>query len=362
VAAVLRRVLNCVLPIILAGLSGVDARSQERVALSELASKVRALNEQLDQPQTLIPVPLRILRSRAALLSELMKSDPGQAVSLAMGAVQAARLASVSQEAANQIESEGEWEGPVAVFAEDNFHEKTSRTQVWLEAGGEQVEVHFAGRAPALLSGQTLRVKGIRLGKHIAATVVEVRPAAAAAASTCGPIGEQKIAILMVEFPNVPFPTSVVTASELHDMYFSNTQSSLDGYWREASYGKTYPSGDVFGPFMLDQYYDFLTQQSAGYQAAVNAADATVDFTVYNHIVVIWPAPGVGGWGGRGSVGCVTVNSPSKGQVLGTVTLMGVGTSQPYQDLVGLVAHEHGHNLGLNECLESAWQCTGYFP
>jgi M6 family metalloprotease-like protein len=347
VGPVLQRVLSFTFPIILAGLSGVAALSQERVPLPELASNVRALNEQLNQPQPFNRDLLGILRSRAALLSELIESDPIQAVSLALPAGQAAGLAAVSQEAANQIESQGEWEGPVAVFVEDNFHEKTSRTRVRMEADGEHVEVHFTARTPALVSGQTVKVRGIRLGKHMAAALAHAGPAPEAA-SACSPIGEQKIAILLMEFPNVPFPTSIITASELHDMYFSTTRNSLDGYWREASYGKTWPTGEVFGPFMLDKYYDVVTQLTEGSQAAINAADASVDFTVYNHVVFMWPAPGFSGWGGRGTLGCVQINSPSKGQILGTEAFMGVGTSQPYDALVGLVAHEHGHNLGLN--------------
>jgi uncharacterized protein (TIGR03437 family) len=152
----------------------------------------------------------------------------------------------------------------------------------------------------------------------------------------------------MIEFPGVAFPTSVVTPAELHEIYFSKTQMSLDAYWRETSYGQTSASGDVFGPFLLNQSYDFFTQQFEGLQAAINAADATVDFTVYNHVVVIWPLPGVSGWGGRGGVGCLTLNSPSKGPFAGTETIMGIGTRQPYQPMVGIAAHEGGHNLGLN--------------
>jgi small-conductance mechanosensitive channel len=158
-------------------LSSVAALSQERVTLPELASNVRALNEQLNQPQALNGDLLGILRSRAALLSELIESDPIQAVSLALPAGQAARLAAVSQESANQIESQGAWEGPIAVLVEDDFHEKTSRTRVWMEIGGEQVEVHFTARTPALISGQTVKVRGIRLEKHMAAALAQVVPA-----------------------------------------------------------------------------------------------------------------------------------------------------------------------------------------
>ncbi len=44
----------------------------------------------------------------------------------------------------------------------------------------------------------------------------------------------------------------------------------------------------------------------------------------------------------------MTLNSPSKGPFAGTEAIMGIGTRQPYQPMVGIAAHEGGHNLGLN--------------
>jgi uncharacterized protein (TIGR03437 family) len=247
---------------------------------------------------------------------------------------------------AQETSKAGEWRGPITVVAEDDFPRGVARTRYWIDLAGEKIELHFDGHPPELTSGQIAAVRGVRRGKQIDAALSSVTPAAAS--SSCGPIGEQKMAVLMIEFPGIPFPTSIVTATQLHDMYFSQTQFSLDGYWREASYGQTFATGDVFGPFLLDKNYDFFADQFGGLQAAINAADSAVDFTVYNHVVVMWPAPGVSGWGGRGSVGCLTLASPTKGSFTGTEAIMGVGTAQPYQGLVGLAAHEAGHNLGLN--------------
>ena len=328
-------------------LSGIAALCQERAAHEGLSERIRSLNQAMTASKISRPDLLRTVHERARLLSELIASHPAEAISLALPRAQAARLAASLPEAANQIETQGEWEGAAAVYVDDDFARKTSRTRVWIEAGGEEVEVHLDANQPAPASGEHLNLRGVRLGRHIAATAVSAA-AAPATASACSTTGEQKIAILMMQFPGIPFPTSVVTPSELHDIYFSTTQISLDGYWREASYGKTSASGEVFGPFTLDQYYDFQAQQAEGEAAAIRAADSSVDFTVYNHIVFIWPAPNVTGWGGRGTVGCLTLNSPSKGQFMGTVAIEGIGTRQPYANMVEITCHEHGHNLGLN--------------
>jgi uncharacterized protein (TIGR03437 family) len=215
-----------------------------------------------------------------------------------------------------------------------------------MDTGSERLNVHFAGDSPPLASGDVVKIQGTRFGSQIDADAAVVE--SHASASTCSPIGEHKIAIILIEFPGVPFPTSVVTPAELHEMYFSTTQMSLDAYWREASYGQTSASGDVFGPFKLDRNYDFFTQQPDGQQAAINAADSNVDFSIYNYVVVIWPLPGVSGWGGRATVSCLTLNSPSKGQIVGTETIMGIGTRQPYSSMVSIAAHEGGHTLGFN--------------
>jgi len=332
----------------LAPSASVLTLGQESTANAGLADSVRALNQRLAGPLPSNPAALLSnLVERAGRLSALMESDARAAISLALPAEEAARLSSILPDAVNQIESRGEWKGPLTVVVEDDFARGASRTRFWIETGGERVEVHFEDTPAFLTSGEIIEVWGIRLGNRIAAALSSVAPAASGA-SLCGPTGELKIAILIIQFPGVPFSSDVVTPAELHDIYFSNTKMSADGYWREVSYGQTFATGDVFGPFTLDKNYDFSTQQFEGLQAAINAADATVDFTIYNHVVVIWPLPGVSGWGGRGGVGCLTLNSPSKGSFAGTEAIMGVGTRQPYQGMVGIAAHEGGHNLGLN--------------
>jgi len=276
---------------------------------------------------------------------DLLESDPQAAIRLSLSTDQAARLSAVSPDATGSIESQGEWQGNLTVLIDDDFSHATSRTRYWMETGGEHVEVYFPDHPNALTSGQAANVRGIRLGKRIAATVTHVSPPPAFAPN-CGPLGEQKTAVLLLEFPDVPFPYSIVTPSELHDMYFSSSLPSLDGYFREASYGKAFVTGDVFGPFMLDQNYDYATQQPDGLFAAIRAADPIVDFTVYNHIVLVWPAPGVSGWGGVGEFTCELLTSPSKGDFIGTFVILGVGTRLAYG--ISLAAHEAGHNLGLN--------------
>ena len=254
----------------------------------------------------------------------------------------------------------GIWRGPITAAAEDFLPGRSGQIRYFMDLEQRRVEVHFTGPVPALVSGQVVAVQGTLQNADLTGVLTEAALAPRAAPG-CTTSGEQKIAILMLEFPGVSFPTDIIAPSDLHDMYFSATRHSVDGYLRDVSYGQTFASGDVFGPFMLDQFYDFASQQFAGQTAALNAADGTVDFSVYNHVVFVWPAPGVSGWGGRAGIGCMTLNSPSKGAISGTYADLGVGTAQPYEGEVGLATHEEGHTLGLNHAssLDYAPQSLG---
>jgi M6 family metalloprotease-like protein len=233
------------------------------------------------------------------------------------------------------------------VAEEDDFSRGISRTRYWIDLGAERGEVFFADVPGNLISGTSVHLRRIRLGKRMAATLTDV-PQAAVIPSACGPVGEQKTAVLLLEFPNVGFPYTVVSPSEIHDAYFSGSQRSLDGFLREASYGKAFATGDVFGPFQLDRNYSYATEQPEALFAAIRAADPVVDFSIYNHIVLIWPVPGAGGWGGVGEFLCEHLSSPTKSDFIGTFVILAVGTRLPSEGIAAVAAHEAGHNLGLN--------------
>src|ERR1700751_3502881 len=73
--------------------------------------------------------------------------------------------------------------------------------------------------------------------------------------SFCSTTGEQKIAVVLVSFPRQPL-LSEVTAAGVRQIYFG-PGASVDSFLREVSYGKTWATGQVVGPVVLDaDYYD----------------------------------------------------------------------------------------------------------
>jgi uncharacterized protein (TIGR03437 family) len=128
-----------------------------------------------------------------------------------------------------------------------------------------------------------------------------------------------------------------MTQDGLRGMLFGTSGQSLDGYWREASYGKTWATGDVFGWLELDRAYscDTLNQLAA---AAMAAAARQADLSQYNRLLIYFPGP-CASYLGMGTVGC------SGGTSTAWFPMTGF---DPYVQLP-VTAHEGGHNFGLNE-------------
>src|ERR1051326_8822791 len=92
-------------------------------------------------------------------------------------------------------------------------------------------------------------------------------------ATTCSTIGPQNTAVLLVLLPGQPPPA---TPQFVSDVYFgTSTGRSLDGFWREASYGQTSATGNVYGWYTLDPSYASCGALGALRDAAVAAASNT---------------------------------------------------------------------------------------
>ena len=118
---------------------------------------------------------------------------------------------------------------------------------------------------------------------------------------------------------------------------------SVSSLWQQMSDGQTSATGEVFGPFRLDQ--DFACgDRSALREAALSAADPTVDFTQFSRIAMLYP---FGGCGSMSTLGCSTVSTPSQGNLFESFAWLGVTATDQLSTSVGLYTHELGHSLGL---------------
>ncbi|MDX1981936.1 MAG: BACON domain-containing carbohydrate-binding protein, partial [Bryobacteraceae bacterium] len=335
------RFLAVVLLLLLAGISGNGQRGESG------AGAVRRLNREIleaararrSSGAALPPRLHALLRERAAHWRQLAAEDPTSALEAVLPA--ADRLALSSQGGAGLIESTGEWSGEFERWTADEFDRHTHTEFFGLRANGQTLRLHFApGGAPPTGCGGALRVKGARLGNVAAVREATLeRPAAG-----CLRTGEQRVAAVLVNLPGARLPSNVTNAS-VRSLLFG-TGATLDAYWREASYGRAWATGNVFGPYDLNLSYqcngsDILNSVQPLLEAAIAAADPEADFRQYDRLMLVVPQQNFCNVGGFATLGCSTLSSADGAFQASRAFIRA--------DAVNLhtFAHEAGHNLGL---------------
>jgi len=272
------------------------------------------------------------LAERARELRELMRENPAAALAAALPERAAEQLRRQRPEAAELVESWGEWEDEVERTVTENF--ETGESREVLRVGGQ--EVNLVDPPLTLQCGDRLRVSGLKLGEEAAARLVEWTPGPRGA-SACANTGEQRVAVILLNFPGQVLPGSVSTAN------LRTAMTAVDTHWREASYGLTTGNSDVLGPFTLSQAYT-CSQTDQIRTAGIAAADSSVDLRQYTRLVFVFP----GNCGGVGTIGCRNNSSPTRGSFSASVAWLG----QDFSGTAGLAAcaivHEIGHGMGLS--------------
>ncbi len=342
---VLSRIGRRVAGAMLSGLLAVSLAIPARAESHQVPEQIGDLNRQITADSD-AALTQDLLQERAHLLGALIESDPAAAVKSALPSDLIRRLVDRHPEAEPLLEERGSWTGPLVIAAADDFTHHRSRKIQTLRAGGRLYKLYSNSPANPTCA-RSATVHGIRLGDAMAAASVEV---ARDSDSPCTTTGDQKSAVLMINFPSAQI-TPGYTPDFVRSTFFGPAPSLAD-YWNDASYGTTTASGDVFGPFNLGQ--DFTCGDADGIlQAAIAAADSTVDFTAYRRIFLILPlTTGCGDFLGLAEIGCSLQQSPSKGPFTASVTWLETPTLGPNTfgllgEFAQTVIHEGGHNLGL---------------
>jgi hypothetical protein len=170
---------------------------------------------------------------------------------------------------------------------------------------------------------------------------------ASAQTSGCSATGVQNTLVILVTFPGVALPAGVTTQS-LNDSFFgTSTGASLDGFLRDASYGETSGTGNVFGPYTLTGTYSTCTDVGgAVLNDAIAAAIAGgANLSSYSRVFLVFPDTLSCGWAGFASNSC-TINS-SSGSFNASLAYLAARYVANRADTVSLASHEIGHNFGL---------------
>ena len=288
-----------------------------------------------------------IIEKRAAALRALIKTDPAQAIQMAFSPELLADLSAKFPVSAARFETHGTWQGPVEYRIYDGA-DGSHWSQILMTVGSEEVELHFAGTEPAnLSSGDVVEATGILLGSDMAVASGITQPLSAVKAAgkggaglSCSATGTQSTAVLLLNLPNAPLPANI-TQPAMQDMFFSSTTRSMDGYFRETSYGMTSAAGNTFGPYTLAGSYSGCNTSQMQLDAIAAASAAGVNLKAYTRLFMVFPDNIGCGWAGMGTMGCSTVSAPS-----GSFTASSSYVAAGYAN-VQVATHEAGHNLRL---------------
>ena len=358
---------------------------QPAVAEAREAARVRALNGEVlvlqsaarrgSDRATAGADARQKLEERAAALRALMATDPTAASHLAFPASVLESLAASFPEATGSLEQRGQWSGELEYLVEDSVDLKSHRNVFRLHRGSEVLEVQFAGREPpGLRSGQRLKLGGVRSGRTVVASSVEVMDAAqdgsataattAAYPATCATTGPQSSLTVLVNLPSYPLPASVTTEA-VKGMLLGNAYSSVqntpnwsvDDFWRQNSDGQTFldpGNTTVIGPVAMASNYN--TSSTGGsycdyyglQDALIKAIDGQVDFRRYARVQIVMPNNGACTWAGVANLGCRSMSSAGDGSFNASFAWLRADQMGSRKNGVMLKTHEMGHNLTLS--------------
>jgi hypothetical protein len=288
----------------------------------EEADVLRALTQALGDAALSVDDRREIARVRQAWLAELMERNPSALLRQAMTSSARGALAPELQAL---VESEEDHEGEIDVFHSEGpqggAYHYALRT-----ATGQRLDLRVARGVLGVLTGTTVRVRGIRvqqalaLGGSDAVTVLGVPPLP-------GTFGERRLLVVLVRFLDTLAASPSVSA--VQTMMFGSGSTSVSTFFRENSYDQMSLTGTVVGPLLLPTLGGGCNTNLIASLAQTAISTLGIVLGQYQHVMYAFPNSGCGWWG-YGTIG----GSPGHTWVNGSLTPV-------------VAVHELGHNLGL---------------
>jgi hypothetical protein len=188
--------------------------------------------------------------------------------------------------------------------------------------------LRFGNKAPRhLRSGMKVTVRGKSKGQELllAADGDNSQNITVTSAPAAVVAGDQKTLVIMA---NLTDASVTCSADSVRDLMFNAPTSSVDGLYRETSYGAVSFSGQVVGPYALN--HSSGTCDSSLWADAADAAARAAGIDVDTYSRKVYVLPSVCSVAGLGEVG----TNPSRAWVFRC-------------EFPDVFAHEVGHNLGM---------------
>lgn len=321
-------------------LKGATAATALKTFNHQLEVLLKALQESKQKPSAADIKKIRDLaKERKKQLIAAMRENSGAALSIFSEdfSSQLAVYTKNCQEKSEVIE------GSLEVEHADFFEQNISRTQYALNTLDRQkIAIHPVGNLTAMLeSGTKAKIKGIKIDDELVfdagqpITTEEGRASGIEVISQPGNppvLGDQKIAVILVNFQNTAQPDLSAAAVE------NIVLNSINNYYKENSYNLVSLSGQVLGWYQIP--IDHVCSLGIVTKEAVEAIDPIIDFNVYSRVMVV--APFSCSWAGVASFGKISIATQEGIKLVSTAL---IDTDFASQKVIG---HELGHNFGNN--------------
>ena len=279
--------------------------------------------------------------------------------------------------------------GVLEVMITENFEQGVSEEDYFIQDEGERYNFYPAGVLPSLLSGTTVNINGYRLDDDLTVDVGSGDATKQKSAKADGQnnhnrqsaalvksvqateddfevvekaepeaLGAQKVAVILVKSKDVDIET-LPTSEEVKDRIFGPL--FIQAFFKEASYGKMWLEGNVYGWYNLPQNVQYKSGADfyTVFTAAVSLADIEIDFREYDRVVVIEGGNRVAESGGTAFVGKALVVTGEGSLPLSTAIIVTEDKKSFLQESFSIVdirlAHELIHGFGLKHA--NALEC-----
>ena len=328
--------------LVLAGTAGAESRA-EALTHSLVAHNIRYTHANPAAKSKLLDQLIETATARQQVLGELLQDKPASVIKYALPERILEKMPdTVRKHLENRIVAEGELE---ALY--EDYKDGSHKLLYFLRASGKRYSLHFDTRPEQIRPGKPARVSGLLLessstqdtsstdGTLLVSSdgdnILYLDPNGGTSTTQGGglgepvkPLGEQRTLVLLVNFQDSAGETPY-TLAQAHDAVFG----TVGDYFREASYGKTWLTGEVRG------WYTLPIDSSCDGSTIANAADAAatadgVNLSNYDRFIYIRVGSAPCFYNGASTM----FRYPSQAYIDGGISPRVIG-------------HELGHGLGM---------------
>lgn len=198
----------------------------------------------------------KMLRRRKNELLKLMKKNPKLAKKRALS--EGAKK-KIPEKFKKYVEQKIALRGKVTIFHEDDFERKKSKDSCLLNIREEKKRLRLHLPKGNCENLRSVKLKGLRIDDDVLVEETQDDPESPpeTAETTNRNLGEQKLAVILTRFPDVPLGDAFAPVSqELLNAAVFGEENSVNAFFRENSYGQTFFTGEVFDFVTVSQATD----------------------------------------------------------------------------------------------------------